>query len=86
MDDGEADATAAELPEQLRQQLLHEETDVFGDAADGRGNQDIFDFLAGQRAPVMTPQPPVEMATEMTTKAVQQPATLAHAAPPDSLI
>lgn len=84
MDDSEAASTAADLPERLRQQLLHEERDVFGDAAEGHGNQDIFDFLAGQRGPVMS-------ATEMTTKAqptgtTSTTSTTAHAAPPDSLI
>lgn len=86
MDDGEADATAAELPERLRQQLLHEETDVFGDPAEGHGNQDIFDFLAEQRGPVINP---VAAATEMaasTNNTVQQHTTTAHAAPTDSLI
>lgn len=80
MDDGEAEATAAGLPERLRQQLLHEEADVFGGAAEGHGNQDIFDFLAGQRGPVMT-----EMTSKGGTVATGK-ATTAHAAPPDSLI
>lgn len=54
LDDHEADDTAATVPPALQQQLLHEESDVFGDAQEAHGNQDIFDFLAGSRGAGVT--------------------------------